>query len=112
MELLNHAAQLIGALVAVAILFFAPKLSNWLTVNGHKVETEELITIILQFVQAAEQLLKDNDPTGEKRKQYVYEKLVALGYEVTEYVASLVEGAVFTVNNAQAPGHNQEVSDR
>lgn len=98
MELINHAAEILGALFAVAILFFAPKIASLITINGQKMETEELLKIILAFVQAAEQLLKEDDPTGEKRQQYVYDKLVELGYDVTDTVASFVEGAVWEVN--------------
>ena len=50
------------------------------------------------FARAAEQLYYEQDPTGEKRRQFVQEQLQALGVEVTEAVMNMIEGAVWEIN--------------
>ena len=62
--------------------------------NIKKIEDQKLRDTILTFVEAADQMLKEQDPTGEARKQYVVDSLNSMDIEVDEYVNALIEQAV------------------
>ena len=59
---------------------------------------EDIRKMVQAFARAAEQLYHDQDPSGEKRRQFVQEQLRALGVEVTETVINMIEGAVWEIN--------------
>ncbi len=59
-----------------------------------KIKDDKLRETIITFVEAADQMLKRVDPTGEKRKQYVLDSLKELGIEENTYVNALIEQAV------------------
>ena len=99
-EILDIVVRLLAALFVGIVAYLAPKISSFIKINGEALESQEFRNIVLCFVQAADQLLKDDDPTGEKRKQYVIENLEALGYEITDTVITMIEGSVWQVNNA------------
>jgi len=52
-------------------------------------------------VEAAEQMLKDDDPDGTKRKAYVIEQLCVLGYTITEEINAYIESEVYKLNQYQ-----------
>ena len=58
----------------------------------------ELDLLIADFVAAAEQLLKQDDPDGSKRKQYVTDCLMAIGIAITDEINARIEAAVFRQN--------------
>lgn len=91
MELLSFGLL---ALVGWAV----PKICQWLNIKNSDAITQEVMNLIGVFVNAAEQLLKEEDPTGEKRKQYVIEHLQALGYEITDVMLAMIENKVFELN--------------
>lgn len=99
-DFLDIIIRLLAALFVGIVAYLAPKISSYIKVNGESLESKEFITLISYFVQAADQLLKDDDPTGEKRMDYVIKNLESLGYEVTNTVISMIEGAVWKVNRA------------
>ena len=69
-----------------------------------RVEAEqkaELIERVYNFVAAADQMLKESDPDGSKRKGYVTENLMKLGIVITEEVNAIIEAAVFGINIEQ-----------
>lgn len=59
-----------------------------------KIKDARLREIILTFVEAADQMLKKVDPTGEQRKAYVLKSLAELGIENNAYINALIEQAV------------------
>lgn len=64
-------------------------------------QASELDRLIYDFVAAAEQMLKKDDPYGDKRKAYVTENLMKLGIAITEEVNAMIEAAVFGINIEQ-----------
>lgn len=99
-EILDVVIRLFAALFVGIVAYLAPKISSFLKINGESIASEEVMKIVLCFVQAADQLMKDDDPTGEKRKKYVIDQLEALGYEITDAVIAMIEGSVWQVNNS------------
>ena len=59
-----------------------------------RVQDAKLRETILTFVEAADQMLKKVDPTGEKRKEYVIKCLEELGIMQSAYINALIEQAV------------------
>lgn len=69
-----------------------------------RVEAEqaaELDRLIYDFVAAAEQMLKEGDSDGSKRKAYVTENLMALGIAISQEINARIEAAVFGINIEQ-----------
>lgn len=100
MEILEIVVQLLAAAAAALLAWAAPRLRTWLIARTDREAAEQILTLTKVFAQAAEQLLKAEDPTGEKRMQYVAERLEELGVEVTEAVTAMVESAVWSLNAA------------
>lgn len=98
----NHVLEILMELLAFGVLALVgwgvPKICEWLNIKNSDAVTEEVRKLIGIFVNAAEQLLKQEDPTGEKRKQYVIEHLQALGYEITDVMLAMIENKVFELN--------------
>ena len=59
-----------------------------------KIKDDKLRDIIVTFVEAADQMLKKVDPTGEQRKAYVLKALEEVGITNSAYVNALIEQAV------------------
>ena len=90
--------SLLGAMVVGLLAYLVPKARAWLEANTDKATQEHILAVVRSACRAAEQLLKAEDPTGEKRKQYVIEQLRLLGVEITEAVLSMIEGEVWGIN--------------
>lgn len=93
--------RLLAAIVMCLIAYLAPKVKEWLTANAGESTTKQIEILARAFARAAEQLLKNQDPTGEKRNKYVVDQLEALGIEVTQAVMAIIEGAVWEINIEQ-----------
>lgn len=91
--------ELLGAIFAGTLIYLVPKFKTWLEARTSKDTQDALKVLIDSFVRAAEQLLKDCDEDGTMRMNYVQDKLRELGIEVTSDVISMIEGAVWEVNN-------------
>ena len=59
-----------------------------------KIKDDKLRDTIVTFVEAADQMLKKVDPTGEQRKAYVLKALEEVGITYSAYVNALIEQAV------------------
>lgn len=81
-------------IVSVFILVLSPFVLSLVKKYIDKVQDDKLRRIILTFVEAADQLLKKVDPTGEQRKAYVLMSLKELGIDNNAYVNALIEQAV------------------
>ena len=93
--------KILGAAI-VALLFFAlKKLKEYIEVQKQSIENKDLLLLIESLVEAAEQMFKLNDPTGEKRKTYVEEQLIALGYEINKKLDAYIEASVFEINHIE-----------
>lgn len=100
MELIvNILGKLIAAAFVSVIYFALKEAKSFLITKKEEVQDERLRMLIESFVEAAEQLLKDADPTGEKRKQYVEQNLEQLGYVITSEINAQIEACVFDINN-------------
>lgn len=95
--------DLLGKIIAaafVSLVFLALKeLKAFILAKKDEIEDEKLRTLIESFVEAAEQMFKEDDPTGEKRKKYVEENLEALGYKINEQINAYIEAYVFDINH-------------
>lgn len=98
MEILEIIARILGALLACGLIYFAPKINAYLNEIVGEEKAAKLKRIVIELVRAAEQLYKAEDPDGTIRKKYVEGQLEALGYELTNYVNSLIESEVLNLN--------------
>lgn len=92
--ILTIVAKLAAALLAGGLVCLMPKISAFLEGKLGAEQSALLSNTVKTLVAAAEELLKEDDPTGEKRKAYVTEQLEALEVEVTNYVDALIESCV------------------
>lgn len=90
--------NLLAALLVGLLAYLTPKAKEWLEANTDASTNENIRRLAESFARAAEQLYYEQDPTGEKRRQFVQEQLQALGVEVTEAVMNMIEGAVWEIN--------------
>ncbi len=89
----------IAGIAFVTIVYFAyGKLKAYLEARIDSMENDDLALLIASFVEAAEQLFKVDDPTGQKRKEYVIKQLTELGYTITSQIDALIESAVYEIN--------------
>lgn len=101
----------IGLKVLVALLSFAgvwlvtklqtlwPQVKAWIVSKTDLINEEQLDKLVADVVKAADQLYKQEDPTGEKRNNYVVESLTAAGVEVTDLVLAKVEAKVLDLGH-------------
>ncbi len=80
------------------LAYLTPKLKAWLIAQKGAAVWEDIQKMVQAFARAAEQLYHDQDPSGEKRRQFVQEQLRAMGVAVTEAVINMIEGAVWEIN--------------
>lgn len=91
--------DIIVKLVAtIMVAYVLPEFKRWLHMRLGEQKMAKLIEYIEKFVRAAEQMYKDTDVTGEKRKEYVVEQLKSLGYIITDEINAKIESEVFNVN--------------
>ena len=97
--------ELIGKLIAalfVGLTYYAlRKLTEYLEAQKESIKNKDLLLLIDSFVEAAEQLFKADDPTGQKRKKYVEEQLMALGFAITEQIEAYIEASVYEINHVE-----------
>lgn len=98
-QMISIVGKLIAAVFVGVITYLAPKIKVWLETHTSKTDQEKIKLLITSFAEAAEQLLHDNDPDGSKRMQYVKNQLTAAGIGITADVVSMIEGAVWEINN-------------
>lgn len=91
--------RIAAALLVGALVWLVYKLKEFVSSKIKNIEDSRLRDIVETFVNAAEQLLKDEDPTGEKRKEYVVNQLHLLEIEVNGLVNAMIEEEVFRLNS-------------
>ena len=92
MMILDIAVKILAVLITGYIL---PKFKAYLSAKLSAEQRDELDRLVNAFVEAAEQTLRADDPTGVKRKEYVVKQLKALNYEITDELDALIEAAVY-----------------
>lgn len=100
--------KLIAAVFVGIVAYLTPKIKEWFEVHSTKTSQETIKILIDSFVQAAEQLLHDKDEDGSLRMAYVKNQLTALGIGLSADIISMIEGAVWEVNNQ----NKQHVSEK
>lgn len=103
--------ELLGAIFAGSLLYLIPKFKAWIEAKTSKDTQETLKTLIESFVRAAEQLLKNKDDDGTMRMNYVQDKLLEIGIEITSDVISMIEAAVWEVNNQNRKNIPQNIKE-
>lgn len=86
--------RLIGLAFFLACVYIEPKLTAWLSAKTGNEKLAILRTTIAEYVRAADQMFKTDDPTGEVRNDYVKEQLVSIGIEITDAIDAYIESAV------------------
>lgn len=100
--------DIIIKLVAIILVAYVlPELKNWLSNKIGEEKAAKLAEYIEKFVKAAEQMYKEVDETGEKRKQYVIDQLRDLGYVITDEINARIESEVFDINLFNEPKVNE-----
>lgn len=93
-EILNYALYIIMSLAVVVITrYLVPYLKARLSAANQ----EELIQLIENLVQAAEQLFA-GEKMGEQKKEYVVNALSEKGVLITESVNAMIESAVYSLD--------------
>lgn len=98
-EMISIVGKLIAAIFVGIVAYLTPKIKTWLDTHTSKTDKEKIKILIDSFVQAAEQLLHDKDPDGTLRMDYVKNQLTAFGIGLTSDIVSMIEGAVWEINN-------------
>ena len=97
-QIVEIVVQIIIALLGLGGLYLIGCLKKWLANREDEQEQTMVDTLINQLVEAAEQMLKADDPSGLKRRRYVVEGLAQLGYKLTDILNAKIEAAVFRLN--------------
>lgn len=96
--IINLIVEVVFALFALGGIYCLTQISKRLKAEIESGDADEFEKMLYKFVKAAEQMFKKDDPTGEKRKAYVVERLCELGIKITEEINALIEAAVFDLN--------------
>lgn len=94
MEIQKIVIDLLAALFVGAFCYVVPKLKLWLVAKAGAEAANGIILTVEQFVLAADQMFKADDPTGMLRNQYVKEQLTKLGIAITEEINAYIEASV------------------
>lgn len=93
-EILNYALYIVMSLAVVVVTrYLVPYLKARLSAANQ----EELIQLIENLVQAAEQLFA-GEKMGEQKKEYVVNALSEKGVLITESVNAMIESAVYSLD--------------
>lgn len=105
-QMIDILGKLIAAVFVSLMAYFTPKIKRWLETHTNKTNQQQIEALVKSFVQAAEQLLHNDDPDGTKRMQYVKNELNALGVEINKEIIGMIEGQVWEVNNKNKAAKN------
>lgn len=94
--------QVILAVIGLAGAILTGVVIPYIRVKTTKEQRESAYIIIQSAVWAADQLLKNVDPSGHRRNEYVMSYIEGLGLGLTEKdINMLIESAVHELNLAQ-----------
>lgn len=85
------------SLLSLTIVLSLPYLFLFIKEKAAQIKDLRIRAVVDSLVNAADQLLKKEDPTGEKRKAFVIKRLEDLNIKVTDYVDALIESTVYNI---------------
>ena len=97
-ELIELIVKALFGLLAIGGLWLVSFTKDVLKTKVEAQQASELDRLIYDFVAAAEQQLKEDDPDGTKRKAYVVEQLNAVGIAISQEINARIEAAVYEIN--------------
>ena len=87
--------KLLAAVLAYAGICLAKRASDFFKSKMSAEDAAKLDQFIGELTEAADQMLKRDDPDGTKRYAYVVDMLIEAGYEITDIIRAKIESAVF-----------------
>ena len=93
-EIIAIVGKVLAAAVVALFAYLVPKIKAWLDAKIGSEGTAKVLLLIENFVTAADQLYKADDPTGVIRKKYVEAQLKQLGSAITDELYGLLESPV------------------
>ena len=100
-NIIDIIAKVIAALIFIGAAWLWGKVKNYMTVKAKATGNDDLVQLVQQFCNAAEQQYKAGMLTADERKAYVFELLQDADIEVTEIVDALIEAAVYRINKGE-----------
>lgn len=97
-EIIELIVKALFGLLAIGGLWLVGFIKEVLKTKVEAQQASELDRLIYDFVAAAEQQLKQDDPDGTKRKAYVVEQLNAVGIAISQEINARIEAAVYEIN--------------
>lgn len=97
-EIIELIVKALFGLLAIGGMWLVGFIKEVLKAKVEAQQASELDRLIYDFVAAAEQQLKQDDPDGTKRKAYVVEQLNAVGIAISQEINARIEAAVYEIN--------------
>ena len=97
-EIIELVVKALFGLLAIGGIWLVGFVKEVLKTKVEAQQASELDRLIYDFVAAAEQQLKEEDPDGTKRKAYVVEQLNAVGIAISQEINARIEAAVYEIN--------------
>ena len=97
-EIIELIVKALFGLLAIGGIWLVGYVKDVLKTKISAHQASELDRLIYDFVAAAEQQLKQDDPDGTKRKAYVVEQLNAVGIAISQEINARIEAAVYEIN--------------
>ena len=101
MEIQKIIIDLLAAIFVGAVCYVVPKLKLWLVAKAGTEAANGIILTVEQFVLAADQMFKANDPDGSIRNMYVKEQLAKLGIAITDEINAYIEARVLKLKEGK-----------
>ena len=101
-EIMDIIIKLAGSLVGVCLVYLVGVASNYLKAKLNAREQAALEDFVTALVKSAEQMLKEEDPDGSIRLDYVQTLLIEAGYDLTDAVRAVIESKVYEINSEGA----------
>lgn len=106
--ILESLGHIFGIIAALSVLVIFNKAGEYFTSRTSRTQQKLIAHFIDAFVKSADQLYHDADENGSIRMEYVRDHLEAIGININNEIESLVEAAVWNVNqSAKSKGENQ-----
>ena len=97
-QITNIIVNLVVAILGIYASCLAKKVVGYFEAKLTNEEQAKLENIVKNFVEAAEQMYKEEDEDGSKRLGYVQGLLVEAGYDLTDAIRAVIESQVRTMN--------------
>lgn len=98
--ILNQIIELAAVSVLSITIALGLKAHEYIKTKIDKAAADKLDKFIATFVEAADQMFKEDDEDGTIRLDYVQGMLIEAGYELTDALRAQIESRVFRINKA------------